>query len=212
MKVVSSGRRRVAVAYVGEDRAAKVDFEPGELLPYDLDERNKLRERTEKKKRPAPPEPPKPAKKRRKKAKPPVSSKKAVAKPPAKAGASRKMAPVASKKKAVSKPVATKKKAATPAKGDRAAAAAAVDTERRRAKPPPPEPCPICYDSFPRDDLLHFSCGHAVCRSCGERLAEMQVGAHGATRNRLTIRACALCRQTVSAAIVVKQESESPAA
>ena len=67
--------------------------------------------------------------------------------------------------------------------------------------------CPICYDSFPRDDLLHFSCGHAVCRSCGERLAEMQVGAYGATRNRLTIRACALCRQTVSAAIVVKQES-----
>ena len=196
VKVVSSGRRRVAVAYVGEDRAAKVDFEPGELLPYDLDERNKLRERTEKKKRPAPPEPPKPAKKRRKKAKPlaKVSSKKAVAKPPAKAGASRKTA-------------ATKKKAATPAKADRAAAAAAVDTERRRVKPPPPEPCPICYDSFPRDDLLHFSCGHAVCRSCGERLAEMQVGAHGATRNRLTIRACALCRQTVSAAIVVKQES-----
>ena len=75
------------------------------------------------------------------------------------------------------------------------------------SREPPPEPCPICYDSFPRDDLLHFSCGHAVCRSCGERLAEMQVGAHGATRNRLTIRACALCRQTVSAAIVVKQES-----
>ena len=196
MKVVSSGRRRVAVAYVGEDRAARVDFEPGELLPYDLDERNKLRERTEKKKRPPPPEPPKPAKKRRKKAN----------KPPAKVASKAASASKKPKKKAASKPVATKK-AATPARADRAAAAAAVDTERRRAKPPPPEPCPICYDSFPRDDLLHFSCGHAVCRSCGERLAEMQVGAHGATRNRLTIRACALCRQTVSAAIVVKQEA-----
>ena len=193
VKVLESGRRRVKVDFVG-DRAALDTFAPKDLEPHDLVERDRLRARLR------PPEPTPPAPKR----KPPKAPKR---EPKASKAAG-------SKRKAPAAPRTAKKKRKTAATPRRVKSEATpVKTEKKRKgrpprppPPPPPEQCPICFDLLPREDLLDFSCGHKICRECGKRLADMQRGAHGATRNRMTIRSCALCRQTVSATVAVKVE------